>query len=780
MAHHQALILLSINNLINNNILQDLFIKNPEIEAIDILLQERMPTYVVVTKEKKEKVNKLKYKDFEQYSERVYTKLDTVLNNCNVISNDNYSICTKENGEGFSTYKNILINRFKQTDDYNQGIIFYLRNIKSKKIWSATPIENSNKLNNYRINFAPDLSKFTRKIENIKTKLNIIVAPNEPIEIRQIQIENEGNNEEIIEISSVFEPVLSDKAQEYAHPAFNNLFLKYEYLQNSNSLLIKRNKRGNQNAIYLGVNLYTENETIGDFEYEIDKQKLIGRGNLNIPKMIEKSVPFSCELGVVTDPIVALRRTVKIKPGEKIILNLIITISENKDEIEKNIKMYQNSENIERTFELSKARVEEENRYLGIRGKDIEKYQRLLSFILFQNPTRKLYLKNLHKNQYSQSSLWKYGISGDLPIIVVNIKDVNDIYVIEDLVKAYEYFQIKNIQLDLVILNEEENVYEKYVKDAIESEIQNRQLSYKINTSGGIFVINTADIEDKELFIWSANIVIDASNGNLENVIHYLEEDYKDSLKNIGEQDIKIVPQDNKIKLTASFNPQELDYYNDFGGFAKEGKEYKIRINNNQRLPTVWSHIIANEHFGTIITENMGGFTWCENSRLNRMSSWTNNPIMDIPSEIIYLKDNDTGKAWSLGLNPMPDDNDYVVTYGFGYANFEHKNDGLLQNTDIFVPEFDKVKINIIKLKNIENIKRNFKLIYYIKPVLGEDELKTNSYLNLKYKEQENFVYMKNVFSDNFKNSISYVGCSEKISSFTGSKKSFLGKRKTF
>ena len=138
------------------------------------------------------------------------------------------------------------------------------------------------------------------------------------------------------------------------------------------------------------------------------------------------------------------------------------------------------------------------------------------------------------------------------------------------------------------------------------------------------------------------------------------------------------------------------------------------------------------------------------------------------------------GKTWSLGLNPMPDENDYIVTYGFGYAKYEHKSDGIIQETEMFVPENDNVKVNIIKLKNIEGNKKNLKLVYYIKPVLGEDEIKTCSYLSLKYKQQENFLYMKNVYTDIFKKSVSYVSCSEKINSFTGSKKSFFGKRRNF
>ena len=138
-------------------------------------------------------------------------------------------------------------------------------------------------------------------------------------------------------------------------------------------------------------------------------------------------------------------------------------MSEVKEKIEENIAKYTNEEHIKRAFEISKIRVEEESRYLGVKGKEIEKYQKILSYVLFQNPTKKLYLSKLSNKTYNQCGLWKYGISGDLPIILLKIKDVNDIYVVEDLLKAYEYFRVKNIQIDLVILNEEENIYENSI-----------------------------------------------------------------------------------------------------------------------------------------------------------------------------------------------------------------------------------------------------------------------------------------------------------------------------
>ena len=276
MAHHQGLILLSINNLFNKNILQKRFMENPEIEATSILLQETMPETFIITKEKKEKVEKPKYKDYENYIQNTYKKIDERLITGNVISNENYVIAMNQKGQGVSKYKDFYINRFKATEDYSQGIFFEFKNIKNKNIWSSNYSFNEKKEEHYQISFTPDKDEQEIVNGNIKTKIETTIASNEPVELRRITLENRGNEEEIIEITSHFEPVLSKKEEDYAHPVFNNLFLITTFDEESNSIIVTRkNRNKNVEKLYLGANLSTNNETIGDLEYEIEEDKFI-------------------------------------------------------------------------------------------------------------------------------------------------------------------------------------------------------------------------------------------------------------------------------------------------------------------------------------------------------------------------------------------------------------------------------------------------------------------------------------------------------------------------
>ncbi len=542
------------------------------------------------------------------------------------------------------------------------------------------------------------------------------------------------------------------------------------------SVTIKRRSRKTTGKrLYARIALSTDSETIGDLEYETNEEKFIGRGNLGLPNMVKNSIPLSKKIGLVTEPIVSLKRTVKVKPGEETIVDFILAVGEEKEKVKENLQKYQSSENVKAEFELSKARVEAESRYLRMKGKEIEIYQKMLSYIIFDNPVKSQTMQKNCQISYKQEELWKYGISGDLPILLVKIKDINDIDIIKEVLSAYEFFRVKNIKVDLVILNEEKESYENYVKDAIQSAILNKNIAYLLNIPGGIFCLENVDKKDKKLLETRANLVINASYSSLalqmEEIENKIIDNVKETVLEVKPNIIAEVPEDKEELIDMS----NLKYFNEYGGFSKDGKEYCIKINTNNKLPTVWSHVLANKNFGTLTTENMGGYTWYKNSRLNRVTSWHNSTCTNIPSEIIYLKDEENGRIWTPTAMPMPDDKNYNVIYGFGYAKYVHSSDDILQELEIFVPQEESCKINILTLKNNAPKKKKIKIVYYVKPVIGEDEIKSDGYIKLQYEENSNVLIAKNLYNtDEFKDTI-YVSSSEKIKSFTGNKKAFLG-----
>ena len=206
--------------------------------------------------------------------------------------------------------------------------------------------------------------------------------------------------------------------------------------------------------------------------------------------MIENSIPLSKKTGLVTEPIIALKKTLKIKPQETVYVDLILSIGEEEKRVKENLNKYLIFENVKNEFQLSKARVEAENRYLGVKGKETVIYQKILSYIIFGSPLKSEKLKKLTLGEYKQSDLWKYGISGDLPIILVKLQDVNDSYIVKEVLKAYEFFRIKKIETEIVILDEEKHSYENYVREEIENQILNKHMVYLKNIRAGIFLLS--------------------------------------------------------------------------------------------------------------------------------------------------------------------------------------------------------------------------------------------------------------------------------------------------
>ncbi len=769
MAHHQGLILLSINNLINSNINQIRFFQNPEIEAIDILLQERMPDNVIITKEKKEKVEKIKYTNYNYYSEHTFGKGEFNINEYNLIQNNNYMVLIDKNGNGYSKYYDKIINRYKKTDNCDEGIHFFIKNTKSNNVWSTTNLSLLKKDEDYEVTFCQDKSKFSKVINDIKSNMFVTVAPEDPVEIRKLELKNIGNNDEVLEISSVFEPVLSSALQDYAHKAFNNLFLSFEMCDGI--IIAKRKFVNQQDELYMAATMLCEENFESNVEFELDKNELCGRQNFNVPKLIQESKPFSSKIKNTTNPIISFRKSVEIKAGENKNIVLLIGVSKSKKEAIENVKKYANAESIERAINLSKAQSEAKIQYLGIEGSAVELYRRILSNCITSYKMQDITINE--NDVYSTSELWKFGISGDNLIILLHIKDVSEIDSVKTILGAFEYFKTQNFPLDIVIVNDEKESYENFVREAINKVISDYKI-YSTAQNGKIFVLSNISEEDKKLLNVRSNLVL--SGDNIEFQLDNLDYQYEKKIKKIGEKEKNnlIDAFNQEDYLEAPINMEKLQFYNEYGGFSEDGKEYIVDINKNKKLPFVWCNVLANPNFGTVMSESMGGYTWYKNSRLNRITALFNDAVQDVPSEVIYVQDTDPNASWSEAVSPKPVNNDYDVKYRFGYNTYLHNCNGIEQEIETFVPVQDSEKVYIIHLNNTKTCRKRIKVVYYIKLVMDEDEIKSCKYVDLKYSENSNIIIARNIINDEFKNYF-FVSSSEKIKSYTGLNEEFFG-----
>lgn len=507
MAHHQALILLSINNFLNGDILKERFSNNQEIKTLEILLQERVPQNIVFTKKKKEKIETLKYKDYEESVARVINNDEGFVN---ILSNDNYTLLIKDSGEGYSTCNGNLITRYK--DNVRESNFIYIKDIRNNKIWTNVKKPNLKEPDEYSIIFSPAMCKFIRTDEDVDTITKIAISPEDNVEIRKIEINNHSAEEKSLDVISFLESVLSNKDNDIVHPAFNNLFLTMNRYKDA-CILERRTRKPEDEKRYLIHFAFEEDDVNKRFDFEINKEKIIGVGNdFKNANIVGRDISYTNDISPNPNTIISYKTTVNIKTGEKCTINYIYGFANSRDECIKIYNKYHNQEMIERSFELAMSRSLIENRFLGYRVRDINKYNDILGEILDGSTIRKNYEKEIIESNLKQKDLWKFGISGDLPIILLKIRNVNETEILKQLAGFQEYVRHKNIKIDLVVLDEEENSYEEYVKEKIYEIINMKNINFMLNQNGGIHVIRKTLItkEEEKLLYACSDIIFDA------------------------------------------------------------------------------------------------------------------------------------------------------------------------------------------------------------------------------------------------------------------------------
>ena len=461
------------------------------------------------TKEKKEKVEVLKYKDYEDYTQRVINK---PLGNVNITNNDKYTMLINDVGEGYSKFEDIYVTKYNESCKHSN--IIYIKDVDSNLFWSNTLHPNCKEPDEYLVSFSPAESKFYRRDGLIETLTRISVSPEENVELRQLEIRNNSNHKINLDIMSYIEPVLAERNSEIVHPAYNNLFLCASNIEGK-VLIDKRFSNGEK--IYF-TNFAVCNEFNAKFEVELNKSKILGRLNsIDHPDILIENKMFSNNISSVTNTAVALKTSLILQENSSAVINYYIGISRNQNDIEAFISKYSKVDADKRLFELAKSKSLIENRFVGIKSKEIEIYNKLIAHVVNGSSTISKYKEIIERNTKNQRSLWRFGISGDFPIILLTIKSVNDEYIVKQLVKAVEYFNVKNIKIDLVIIDEE-NGKEKYVFSKIKEYIYARNLSYLINANGGFHVIKNKELEDgdMELLYSCSDIIFKAEDGFLE------------------------------------------------------------------------------------------------------------------------------------------------------------------------------------------------------------------------------------------------------------------------
>ncbi len=779
MAHHQGMSFLSLAYHILERPMQKRFESDPVFQATLLLLQERIPKTTSFYS------SAALSSDFHVVSEvpempvRVINTPDTLIPEVHLLSNGRYHVMITNSGGGYSYWNNIAVTRWREdTTCDNWGTFCYIRDLESGEFWSTAYQPTLKQPEKYEAIFSKGRAEFRRSDNELDTHLEIVVSPEDDIELRRVHITNRSRNRRTIDVTSYAEVVIAAAAADAIHPAFSNLFVQTEIIDPRQVILCTRRPRSMDEKVPWMFHLMTmHGAEIKEISYETDRMKFIGRGNTVIaPMAMKDSGSLSGSQGSVLDPIVAIRYKIILDPEESAKIDMVSGISETREDALILVDKYQDRRLANRVFELAWTYSQIILTQINASEADAQLYGRIASSVIYANPSLRADPGVLIQNRRGQSGLWAYSISGDLPIVLLKIEDPANIMLVRQLVQAHAYWRLKGLAVDLVIWNEDHAGYRQLLHDQILGLIAAAIETNIMDRPGGIFLRAADQIsnEDRILIQTVARAIITDRLGTLAEQIN------RRSL--IEVQAAQFKPKRSYRPVSKNEVPlprPDLLFFNGIGGFTPDGCEYVITTSKEQVTPAPWANVLANPHFGTVISESGNAYTWSENAHEIRLTPWNNDPVSDPGGEALYIRDEESGHFWSPTPLPCGGTTIYVIRHGFGYSVFEHTEDGIRSELWVYVAIDDPVKFSVLKLKNESDRTRQLSVTGYTEWVLGDMRPKTTLHVNTLIDPGSGALFAQNRYNADFGDRTAFFQTDESVRSLTCDRTEFIGRNGT-
>ncbi|MBI5627912.1 MAG: hypothetical protein HY953_03250, partial [Candidatus Rokubacteria bacterium] len=602
-----------------------------------------------------------------------------------------------------------------------EGSYVFLRDADSGESWSAGYQPRGGEPDSYEVVFSEDRATIARRDGAIATTLEVIVSPEDDAEVRRVSLTNLGTRTREIELTSYAEVVLALPEADAAHPAFSNLFVHTSFASELDTLLATRRPRSrDERHIWLAHVVVVEGETVGGVEWETDRARFLGRGRgIRTPGAVIGGQPLSNTVGAVLDPIVSLRRRVRLPPGTTARVTFSTLVAPSREEAVDLADKYRDPATFDRAATLAWTQAQVQLRHLGVERDEAHLFQSLATHVLFSDRALRPSAGVLTRHTGSPAALWAHGISGDIPIVLVRIDEPEDVGIVRQLLRAHEYWRMKQLPVDLVIVNERAPSYIQDLQALLETLVRTSQSAAAHEghgPHGSVFILRADRMAapERDVLLAAARVVLLSRRGTLaEQIIHAQRPD-----------NAPVSPQ----RRRAAAKPladvplprPDLEFSNGVGGFAADGREYVTILGEGQWTPAPWINVVASPAFGFQVSESGSGYTWSINSRENQLTPWSNDPVSDPSGEAIYVRDEESGEVWGPTALPIRSATGaYIIRHGQGYSRFERVSHGISLELLQFVPLDDPIKVSRLTLTNRSGRARRLSVTAYVEWVLG-------------------------------------------------------------
>lgn len=794
MAHHQGMSLVALANALLNDPMPRRFHAEPMVRAADLLLQERVPRDASLVSPAESTVSPVRTpREGVQLLSRRLTTATTPVPRTHLLSNSQYSVMVTNAGSGYSTWKELDITRWREDSTRDcWGQFVYLRDLGRNLVWAPTHHPVCCPAEEYEVVFSADKASFRRRHGDIETLLEIAVSPEHMVECRRIVVTNHDSVSRDLELTSYAEIVLGTRSADMAHPAFGKLFLETEWIPGPRGLLCRRRPRAHDQKPYWAVHVAAvEGHETGDIQYETDRARFIGRGRtVADPAALDPGTLLSGTTGPVLDPLVSLRVRIRIEPGRTAIIGYSTGFAESREAALAMADQYCAISAVARVFELSWAHSQVEHRHRNWTPEDVLLFQRLSAYLIFTGTAQRAAPAVIEANTQGQPGLWRYGISGDKPILLARIQNAGQLELAHQLLVAHAFLRLKGLEFDLVLLNEQGTSYFEELHGQLEAMVRAGDEHDLVDKPGGLFIRKAAQIpkEDQILLQAAARVVMVGDRGGLAAQLERLER--------------AMSPPDPFFATRAKPRPvpieppslPALQFANGTGGFAPEEREYCILLPGPAKAaaprngtphppidrqilpPAPWINVIANASAGFLISEGGSGYTWTGNSQGNRLTPWNNDPVSDPPGEVVYLRDEETGEIWCPTPLPIPSAAPTLVRHGQGYTRFQRRLRGIEHELTLFMPPDDSIKLIRLELRNDDKRSRRLAVTFYAEWVLGTVRENARMQVVTQLDQESGALLARNAFRTDFAGRVSFADVDRRPRTFMADRTEFLGR----
>ncbi len=776
MAHHQGMILLAACNYLSHDLVVNLFHADERIQSVELLLQEKIPLNPPIEYPHPDEPVDLPSEIRSVNSEPWRVLVDSPIPQAHVLSQGEASVMITNAGGGYSQWRDFALTRWHSDTTLDQwGTWIYVQDRESGALWSATCQPIGSAPEQQEVLFYPHKVEFRRWDHGISLHTEITVSA-DGVEIRRVNILNESDRPRKLRLTSYGEVVLAAQSADARHPAFNKLFIESEYLPLENAQLFHRRLRSaDEKPVTLAHALLVETGRKVTGEHQSDRAQFLGRSQTaRAPQALQGVNRRRANLANKSiDPILSLAQEIDLKPHSRTRVTFLTTAASSRAEVLERIIRYQGPYRISRALEEARIHSEMELLESGLNSSTVQNIQQLYSALLYPSGALRSAPHILAQNEKGQPSLWAFGISGDYPILLVRIQN-GESPLLSEALQAFTYWRSRHVTVNLVILNDQDTGYALDLHNAIQRQIRQFGAESALNQRDGIFVLRTDQLQsaDRILFETVAGVILDEKDGTLA-----------EHAQRLAAQPTRlpsfspVISQARDPEPTPLLQlPDDLLMDNTYGGFSKDGHEYVIHLQQGQHTPHPWINVIANPQFGFMVSEAGSECTWAENSGENRLTPWRNDPIIDMPGEALYLRDEETGLVWSPTPMPAGAETAHVIRHGAGYSVFESQSHGLNQNLRLFAAPDAPVKVAHLRLHNLWQRPRRITVTYYAEWVLGTTRDTNQAHIMPEFDPDHHALLATNRFNSEFGERVAFLAANRRPHGVTADRTEFLGR----